>query len=60
MIRIGVAKGHSAPQIAAFLGRHRQAVYKKIKAMEAEGTLGCLPFSFIADEIGEAIANAKR
>jgi hypothetical protein len=55
VIRIGVAHGCSLPEIARFLHRNRVAIYNHKRAMEAEGTLGDLPFGFVCQEIAGAI-----
>lgn len=55
VIRIGVAAGIKAPQIARFLGRQKMAIYNHIKKMEADGTINDCPFGFVADEIAGAI-----
>lgn len=55
VIRIGYSRGIKAPDIARFLGRTKVAVYNQIKAMDAAGTLGDLPFCFAANEIAAAI-----
>lgn len=60
VIRIGYAKGIKAPQIARFLKRGKMVVYNHIKAMEADGTIGELPLSFVADEIADAIRRADQ
>lgn len=60
VIRIGLAQGLKAPQIARFLKRGKMAVYNHIKAMETEGTLTTLPMCFIANEIGKAIREADQ
>ena len=58
-MRIGVAHGISAPQIARFLKRQKMVVYNHIKAMEADGTIENVPLAFVADEIAKAMQDTK-
>ncbi len=38
-IRLGLQNGRSVREIAEYLGRARQSVYKRVKAMEATGEI---------------------
>jgi len=58
IIRIGVAKGLNAPQIAKFLKRGKMVVYNHIKAMRADDTLNDLPVCEALDEIASAISES--
>lgn len=55
IIKIGVHHGYKAPAIARYLGREKMTVYNHIKAMQAKGMMGGLPFDFLQEQICKGI-----